>query len=286
MQDQELINAGIDVVKESLGSKDSVPFSSVRALAKKMIDQDKLGDTDWLNTEIEKEEKTIHSRRGLAKSQGFAPFTNMGVKAFRKIQEDYAPWVLPLMSKKLQSVEDVFGDWAVQFADAMDALGQSACESVNNLFEFVTSSPAWEEARPVRDEFKKLNKPKKKKKKKEPSQETHPSSVLTASATPEGDPTQAKMELTLKIKELPNAGTNASQHRHFTLLQGDKQVSVTVKPKVFKKLTDAAEKYPEWIAAISGEMGEITGNRITLEKPNIQVFERKPKAPKASDGSK
>ncbi|MCL2934860.1 MAG: hypothetical protein MGG11_22205 [Trichodesmium sp. MAG_R03] len=57
-------------------------------------------------------------------------------------------------------------------------------------------------------------------------------------------------------------------------------VSLTVKPKVFKKLTTVAENYPLWVAAISGKMGERTENGFKLEQPNIQVFEKKPKAEK------
>lgn len=286
LQDQELINAGIDVIREKLGASESIPFSSIRLLAKKMIDHDKLGDQDWLSYEISNEEKAIRSRRGLAKSQGFAPFTNMGIKAFRKIQEDYAPWVLPVMAQKLKSVEDVYGDWSVQFADAMDALGQSACEASQDLFKFVTSSPAWEEARSVRDEFKKQNKPKKKKK--NPSQDapTHKKIVQNnpqPTTSPEGSPIPGKVEITLKIKEIPQAGTNQDKLRFFTVMQNDNCIHVTVKPKAFKKLTDAAEKFPEWIAAISGEAGKVSDNRIILEKPNIQVFERKPKEPKNQD---
>lgn len=52
LQDQELINAGIDVIREKLGASESIPFSSIRLLAKKMIDHDKLGDQDWLSYEI------------------------------------------------------------------------------------------------------------------------------------------------------------------------------------------------------------------------------------------
>lgn len=57
-------------------------------------------------------------------------------------------------------------------------------------------------------------------------------------------------------------------------------VSVTVKPKVFKKLEEAQANYPMWVAAIAGKMGEATANGFVLNEPNIQVFEKKPKEPK------
>lgn len=53
-----------------------------------------------------------------------------------------------------------------------------------------------------------------------------------------------------------------------------------VKPKVFKKLEQAQESYPMWVAAIAGKMGEASREGFVLDQPNIQVFERKPKEPK------
>ncbi len=56
--------------------------------------------------------------------------------------------------------------------------------------------------------------------------------------------------------------------------------SVTVKPKVFKKLEDAQANYPQWVAAIAAKMGETTETGFVLLEPNIQVFEKKPKESK------
>jgi hypothetical protein len=57
-------------------------------------------------------------------------------------------------------------------------------------------------------------------------------------------------------------------------------VSITLKPKVWKKLTDAQANYPVWVAAIAGKMGESTDNGFVLLEPNVQTFEKKPKEPK------
>jgi hypothetical protein len=56
------------------------------------------------------------------------------------------------------------------------------------------------------------------------------------------------------------------------------QKLVTVKPKMFKKLTEAQTNFPMWVGAIAGVMGEATSTGFILENPNIQVFEKKPKA--------
>jgi hypothetical protein len=90
---------------------------------------------------------------------------------------------------------------------------------------------------------------------------------------------QGKLELTIKINELPKAKTIENGWQQFELDCDGRIISVTVKPKMFKKLTDAQANYPMWVAAIAGKMGEATDNGFVLNEPNIQTFEKKPKAP-------
>ncbi|NET46513.1 fertility inhibition FinO-like protein [Okeania sp. SIO2B3] len=92
----------------------------------------------------------------------------------------------------------------------------------------------------------------------------------------------AKMEVVLKISELPEAETVENGWQKFELDADGIIVSMTVKPKMFKKLTQASENYPQWVAAIGGKMGQSTENGFILEQPNIQVFEKKPKAEKSA----
>ena len=54
-------------------------------------------------------------------------------------------------------------------------------------------------------------------------------------------------------------------------------VTVTLKPKIWKKLTDASQAYPQWVASISGKMGDASKDGFTLLEPNVQTFEKKPK---------
>jgi hypothetical protein len=90
-----------------------------------------------------------------------------------------------------------------------------------------------------------------------------------------------KLELTIKINEFPaDVNTVENGWKQFDLDCDGQVVSVTVKPKVFKKLEQAKENYPMWVAAIAGKMGKPTANGFVLNEPNIQVFERKPKEPK------
>lgn len=90
-----------------------------------------------------------------------------------------------------------------------------------------------------------------------------------------------KLELTIKINEFPSdVKTVDNGWKEFDLDCDGQVVTVKVRPKVFKKLEQAQENYPMWVAAIAGKMGEATQNGFVLDQPNIQVFERKPKEPK------
>lgn len=68
--------------------------------------------------------------------------------------------------------------------------------------------------------------------------------------------------------------------KQFDIDTGEQIVTVTLKPKVFRKLEQAQENYPMWVAAIAGQMGEKTERGFVLKEPNIQTFEKKPKEPK------
>lgn len=95
---------------------------------------------------------------------------------------------------------------------------------------------------------------------------------------------QGKLELTIKINELPNdVSIDQNGWKSFDVDCDGQFFNVTVKPKVFKKLEDAQANYPQWVAAISGKMGEATETGFVLLEPNIQVFEKKPKEAKPAE---
>ena len=92
-----------------------------------------------------------------------------------------------------------------------------------------------------------------------------------------------KLELTIKISELPNANTVENGWKSFEIDCDGQIVSVTVKPKVWKKLEDAQTNFPMWVAAIAGKMGQPTEKGFVLAEASIQVFEKKPKEPVAAE---
>jgi len=88
-----------------------------------------------------------------------------------------------------------------------------------------------------------------------------------------------KLELTIKITELPDAATVENGWKSFEVDCEGQIISVTVKPKVWKKLEDAQANGPLWVAAIAGKMGQSTEKGFVLAEANIQVFEKKLKEP-------
>ncbi|MBD2683217.1 MULTISPECIES: fertility inhibition FinO-like protein [Nostoc] len=94
-----------------------------------------------------------------------------------------------------------------------------------------------------------------------------------------------KLEVTIKINELPQAITVENGWQQFEIDCDGRIITITVKPKIWKKLTDAAKNYPLWIAAIAGKLGQQTDSGLVLDEPNIQVFERKPKEATATQGA-
>ncbi len=92
--------------------------------------------------------------------------------------------------------------------------------------------------------------------------------------------TPGKLEVTIKINQLPTEVTTGQNGwKEFGLDCGGRTVTVTLRPKLFAKLESAATQYPEWVAALTGQMGPQTSDGFVLLEPNLQVFERKPKAP-------
>ncbi|MBN3908901.1 MAG: fertility inhibition FinO-like protein [Nostoc sp. NMS1] len=80
-----------------------------------------------------------------------------------------------------------------------------------------------------------------------------------------------KLEITTKINELPQAKILENSWQQFDIDCDGRIISV-IKPKVWKKLTDAASNCPQCIATITLQLGQQTDNRFVLDKPNnIQV---------------
>ena len=89
-----------------------------------------------------------------------------------------------------------------------------------------------------------------------------------------------RLSVAIKLSEFPDNVVGEGKQRQFDVECGDRIVTVSVTKKSFKKLEEAQETYPNWVARIEGEMGVATENGFALERGNLQVFEVKPKEPK------
>ena len=85
-----------------------------------------------------------------------------------------------------------------------------------------------------------------------------------------------KLDVTLKINTLPPVKTTG-QTVLFAVRAEGQTVVVELKTKAWNNLKNAAESYPQWMAALTGQMGEAIEGGFRLANPAVQVFERKPK---------
>lgn len=98
-----------------------------------------------------------------------------------------------------------------------------------------------------------------------------------------------KMDLTIKLNTLPPAKATPSGSMLFSIKVDQRVVVVELKAKAWNNMKTAAETFPQWVAAITGQMGEDVEGGFRLINPAVQVFEKKPKpaddAPATKDKS-
>ena len=93
--------------------------------------------------------------------------------------------------------------------------------------------------------------------------------------------TPGKVELVIKINEFPaEVAIVTNGWKEFEVESDGRFYLITVRPAIFRKLEEARDKYPLWVAAIGGQLGPLNGDTFTLIQPTINTFERKPKEPK------
>lgn len=88
-----------------------------------------------------------------------------------------------------------------------------------------------------------------------------------------------KIEMVCKFSELPKAVPVQGGYR-FAVEQEGVRVAVTLNPKAWKKVEQAAKDWPQWIAMVSGKVGAVLdgGKVIELTGAAVQCFEKKAKA--------
>lgn len=90
----------------------------------------------------------------------------------------------------------------------------------------------------------------------------------------------AKVDVTVKFSELPKVRFGAISVAFAVEAEGQ-TILIEVGKKAWRKLEAAVAEWPEWVCTIQGKMGSPIEGGFQLRDPGLQVFEKKPKPPKA-----
>jgi sRNA-binding protein len=90
-----------------------------------------------------------------------------------------------------------------------------------------------------------------------------------------------RLELTLKFSEMPKAAP-VKDGMKIGIQTPGALVVTTLSPKSWKRLVQATNSWPHWVASVNGKLGVKAGADgsavVVLEQPALQVFEKKVKA--------
>lgn len=103
-----------------------------------------------------------------------------------------------------------------------------------------------------------------------------------ATPLPEEHLVPGRLELIVKFSELPQP-LAVQGGLKIGIQTGEGLVTALLPPKVWRKLEQAAQDYPQWVAALSGSLEQFADGEIALKHPAVQVFEKKAKPEAASE---
>ena len=92
---------------------------------------------------------------------------------------------------------------------------------------------------------------------------------------------KGRVEVTVKFNELPEARVLGDKVSIELDCDG-RMVRATVKAKAWRKAVALTEQYLEWCTSLSGKLGNLDRNGMTVVEAGLQVFEKKPKEAKES----
>lgn len=92
-------------------------------------------------------------------------------------------------------------------------------------------------------------------------------------------PVTGKLEVTIKINRLPaEVKTDKNGWKEFDVDFGKRGARISLRPRMWNRIEQAAATYPHWVAVITGMMGDDVEKHVfKLLEPNMQVFEYVPK---------
>jgi hypothetical protein len=99
-----------------------------------------------------------------------------------------------------------------------------------------------------------------------------PDLPLDATPLPKENLVPGRLELTAKFSELPRP-LPVQGGIKIGIETGEGTVTAILPVKVWRKLEQAAQDYPQWVAALSGSLERIKDGEIALKHPALQIFE-------------
>jgi hypothetical protein len=95
--------------------------------------------------------------------------------------------------------------------------------------------------------------------------------------------TPAKVEVSLKFNQVPSVRSLAGGRVAFDREAENGTVfTVDIKAKSWKKVKDSMAEFPQWVARVSGKLGNKTEKGFELEGAGLQVFEVQPREEQSS----
>jgi predicted DNA-binding transcriptional regulator AlpA len=91
-----------------------------------------------------------------------------------------------------------------------------------------------------------------------------------------------KIEVKIKINEFPKETRLVKNGwREFFVNAEGQRVGLKVRPRIWRKMQEANEQFPQWTAAITGKIGHPIKDGFALLEPAVQVYEKKERAPQS-----
>lgn len=85
-----------------------------------------------------------------------------------------------------------------------------------------------------------------------------------------------RLEFKVKFSDLPTP-LAVQGGMKIGIQAGEGIVTAILPSRLWKKLEQAAQDYPQWVAALGGSPGQFKEGEITIKYPTLQIFEKKSK---------
>ena len=143
-----LVEAVKDVIREAEVTV-HLPDYLRSHLAKKMIKENMIGATKWLDKRLKRIDALLSEYRERSKAEGTFPFILLTPKVIGYVRENYGEQYVELLNG-LRDPESISVRWYLHFCEAVKRIGFDLCIEQESIYNFVTSHPLWKPSRIAR----------------------------------------------------------------------------------------------------------------------------------------